>query len=327
MMRMATNSELPGGFWYAYASYEEERELCRLELSALLKCDIRASAIGHAVRAVRAVPVSRSVFTKQRLQVACEAQSLDRIAEFAAGIDVQGCTFKVVALKSADREAYADLRGIERRIGARISGQADVKQPQLMFGIVRHGCQWLFGPLELPEPAWLHHNRKPVQYSTALSTRMARAVANIAVPDVEGATLIDPCCGIGTVLIEALSMGIQCVGSDRNPLALRGARANLAHFGMPDIVKRADMRELTGSFTAGVLDLPYNRCSVLPREERLAMLRAMAKLAQRAVVVAAGDLALSELGEAGLVCLDACEVPKGEFRRTILLCQSRPDQA
>ncbi|GAA3334615.1 hypothetical protein GCM10020331_103270 [Ectobacillus funiculus] len=72
--------------------------------------------------------------------------------------------------------------------------------------------------------------KKPHSYSTSLSTRVARAVANIAVPDPTGIKAIDPCCGIGTVLVEALSMGINIVGSDINPLVLPGARENIAHF-------------------------------------------------------------------------------------------------
>ena len=39
-------------------------------------------------------------------------------------------------------------------------------------------------------------------------------------------------------------MGIDIVGCDINPLAVRGARVNLDHFGMPNVVSIADMRTL-----------------------------------------------------------------------------------
>ena len=42
---------------------------------------------------------------------------------------------------------------------------------------------------------------------------MARALVNIAMKDNEEGTLIDPCCGVGTVVIEALDLGIKVKGA------------------------------------------------------------------------------------------------------------------
>ena len=73
--------------------------------------------------------------------------------------------------------------------------------------------------------------QKPEMYSTALSTRDARAIVNIAAPFPEGLKIIDPCCGIGTVLVEAMSMGIAIEGRDVNKRVVWGSRINLRHFG------------------------------------------------------------------------------------------------
>ena len=98
-----------------------------------------------------------------------------------------------------------------------IEGEADVRNPERVFGIVPLGGRWYFGHYVESEPVWYHHI-KPRSYSTSLSTRVARSVANIAVPNPEGVRAIDPCCGIGTVVVEALSMGINIVGRDISPL-------------------------------------------------------------------------------------------------------------
>lgn len=82
--------------------------------------------------------------------------------------------------------------------------------------------RWIFGDYVEGESVWFRHQQKPNHYSTALSTRVARAVVNIAIPDPNGVKVIDPCCGIGTVLVESLSMGIDIVGSDNNPVILAG---------------------------------------------------------------------------------------------------------
>jgi tRNA G10 N-methylase Trm11 len=149
---------------------------------------------------------------------------------------------------------------------------------------------------------------------------VARAVVNIAVPVVDGTRLIDPCCGIGTVVIEALSMGIDATGFDNNPLAVRGARVNLAHFGMPDVVRLADMRSLGGRYDSAIVDLPYNLCSVISAGERLEILESARRLADRIVIVTTGMIDDS-LAQAGLVIEDRCVVRKGRFERQIILCR------
>ncbi|UUZ92819.1 RsmD family RNA methyltransferase [Paenibacillus sp. P25] len=194
-----------------------------------------------------------------------------------------------------------------------------MRTPERRFGLAKDGSQWLFGELASNEAVWLKHNGKPHNYSTALSTRVARAVVNIAVPDPAGVRVIDPCCGIGTVLIEALSMGIDIAGRDINPLALRGARGNLAHFGFPDVVRLADMRTLPGRWDTAIVDMPYNLCSVLPEEEKLDMLRSARRMADRIVIVTTEEID-AVLARAGLRIAGRCVVRKGAFARHVLVC-------
>ena len=46
-----------------------------------------------------------------------------------------------------------------------------------------------------------------------------------------GQTVYDPCCGTGSILLQARALGITAFGSDRNPLMVDMTRGNLAHFG------------------------------------------------------------------------------------------------
>lgn len=95
-------------------------------------------------------------------------------------------------------------------------------------------------------------------YSTALSTRVARAVANIAIPHPKGVRAIDPCCGIGTVLVEALSMGINIVGRDINPRVVLGSRKNIAHFELEGTVEIGPIAEVVDDYDVAIIDMPYN---------------------------------------------------------------------
>ena len=105
--------------------------------------------------------------------------------------------------------------------------RADFQHPDRLFGVMNVNGGWVFGEYVKSEAVWFRHQKKPNGYSTALNTRVARAVVNIAIPNPNGIKAIDPCCGIGTVLVEARSMGIDMVGSDRNQLILPGARENM----------------------------------------------------------------------------------------------------
>jgi tRNA G10 N-methylase Trm11 len=60
----------------------------------------------------------------------------------------------------------------------------------------------------------------------SLSPRLARTLINIANPKRKG-VLLDPFCGTGTILIEALSMGIRSVGSDISKKRITRVRENL----------------------------------------------------------------------------------------------------
>lgn len=216
---------------------------------------------------------------------------------------------------------YGEKRAMEREIGSRFRGRAEMRKPDREFGFARIDGRWRLGELVRGEAVWLKHNEKPRKYSTALSTRVARAVVNIAVPRIEGVRAIDPCCGIGTVLVEALSMGIDIAGREINPLAAIGARENVAFFEYGSAtVTLGDMREITESYDAAILDMPYNLCSVLPLEEKREMLASARKFAARLVVVTVEEMD-SIILEAGFKIHDRCTVNKGKFIRQVLVCE------
>ncbi|MDR6882866.1 RsmD family RNA methyltransferase [Bacillus sp. 3255] len=315
---------------YIYACHEDEQALCELELRTMLGAATIVGA-GYAVSPRRVEP-SRSPFLKLRLDVLFEASSLAELASQVETLTVRGATFKVAFAETDTPVSYDRQRDAERTIGRHLRGKAEMRRPAQWFAVTELQGRWLFGDCAHGEAVWLRHQQKPQNYSTALSTRVARAVVNIAVPVTEGARVIDPCCGIGTVLVEAMSMGIDIVGSDMNPLAVRGARVNLAHFGMPNVVQLADMRTLEpgvqgrdrgqeqGRYDALILDMPYNLCSVLPEDEQLEMLQAARRLAHRAVIVTTEQID-PLIEQAGLRIIDRCEVRKGRFSRQVIVCR------
>lgn len=262
---------------------------------------------------------------KERLEVIFEGDSLEQIGDLVEQLDLGNATFKVVCLNDFELGAtkkigHSKRREIERNIGLRIQGEPDLEQPETVFGVVTVDNKWYFGNLVVSEPIWLHHQQKPHMYSTALNTRVARAVANIAVPHPEGVRAIDPCCGIGTVLVEALSMGIGIVGRDINRRVVLGSRKNIAHFGLKGDVTTGPISEIDDNYDVAIIDMPYNLFTHITIEEQLDIVKQARRFTKKVVIVTI-DTMDHMVEEAGFEIIDRCEARKGTFARHVLICK------
>lgn len=312
----------PTGEWiYTFAYTEDEKELSHMEMRALFGKDTDQKILktGHGI------DPSRSPFIKERIEVLFEAADLSGIVEQAAEVNMDTDTFKVIFLKInglalADQVDYSEKREVERKIGAVITGRADVHTPDVTFGLIPFGDRWYLGTYQQSEPIWFRHQQKPREYSTALSTRVARAVANIAVPNPAGVKAIDPCCGIGTVLVEALSMGIDIVGRDINPLVVDGSRENIAHFGLSGTVELGQIADIDQQYDVAIIDMPYNLYTHATPDEQLEILKHAQPITQKLLVVTIETID-HMIEEAGFTITDRCTAKKSLFLREILVCE------
>ena len=70
-------------------------------------------------------------------------------------------------------------------------------------------------------------------YPARMHPAVARRALELFAPG-PGATLLDPFCGSGTTLVEAMTTGWRCLGSDLNPLGLDLARVKCWRMGEPE---------------------------------------------------------------------------------------------
>ncbi len=304
---------------YQYRSRDEERSLCQLEQRSFFNMSTDAANLESSIR----VDPSRSPFIRARIDVLFESETVDGLAEKVKGLRIRDSTFKVFFVKNDDEPSFLhseERTSLARRIGLIIDGEADLDEPELKLALMHVNGRWVFGRYYTNEAVWLRHRKKPQQFSTALSTRLARALVNIAVPDPSGKTVIDPCCGVGTVLIEALSMGIDIVGSDWNWIVVQSARENLAHFGYRCDVTRRAIEEIEERYDVAIIDLPYNICHVTTQENRRTIIFSARSIADRVVFVNT-DIPDSVFLEAGFTIVDRCVAPKGSLKRQILVCE------
>jgi len=99
---------------------------------------------------------------------------------------------------------------------------------------------------------------RQVELPGALRPAVAAALVRLAVGR-PGRPVLDPCCGSGTILREALASGRRAIGSDRSAAAVAAARANLP--GGADLLV-ADVRGLplaAASVGAVATNLPFGR--------------------------------------------------------------------
>jgi 23S rRNA G2445 N2-methylase RlmL len=224
--------------------------------------------------------------------------------------------FKVMFL-TKNRSGVPSLT-VLARISDLFAGYPDLRSPDVLFGVAALDEGWFFGPvLSQSENRWRQYGNKPHGYSSALPNRLARALINLTVE--EGETLVDPCCGVGTVLIEAADMGIDAAGFDINPKVVRAARENLVHFGFLPNVHALDAAHIKAKFDGAIVDLPYGKFIYHQLWEYDGLLARLRHIANRATVLYSCDIT-AHLGEFGLRVMDRVVMPKGRFQRHIHIC-------
>lgn len=305
---------------YTFACREDELSLCHLEMRAFFGVEAPANIMKSLV----AIDPSRSPFIKERVEVMYQGDTLEDVLQQVEAIVLVDETFKVIFVKLndltlEDKISYEEQRAIERNLGMHITGEADVHHPKFVYGIVTLGGRWYFGHYLKNTAVWLHHMKKPRNYSIALTTRLARAAANIAVPLPEGIKAIDPCCGIGTVLVEALSMGIDMVGRDINHFIVRGARENLAHFGLEGEVVVGAIANISTHYDVAIIDMPYNLFSTITTEEQFSILQQARRIANKVIIISIESID-KMIAAADLTIVDRGVAKKGLFSRQVLVC-------
>ncbi|MGN1400119.1 MAG: TRM11 family SAM-dependent methyltransferase [Bacillus sp. (in: firmicutes)] len=312
--------KLLSDYLYTYNYSEEEERLCALELRMLFGQE----ADDYVLKSSRRLNPDRSPFLKNRIDISCEADTLDELKGEISRLPRDTRSFKTIYVRHKGRDglSFEERRRVEREAGLAVLGSADLRNPEVLFGILQYKERWYFGEYHESKAVWLQNQEKPRQYSTALSTRVARAVVNIAVPDPEEVKAIDPCCGIGTVLVEALSMGIDIEGRDINPLAVIGARENIAHFGYKCHVAIGAIQDVENVYDTAIIDLPYNHCTTASAADQMSIIRNAGRIAARIILVT-GEPMDEMIQKAGLEIVDRGDVKKIGFERQVLVCRNR----
>lgn len=307
-------------FFYKINYIPQEESLCRLEMKYLFG---KIPEDKYFLSSFYINP-SRSPFIKQCISVLYSGDTLDALVEQILSDNLSYDRFKVHFINLEDNDVpFEERRRIEYVIGYNVNGAADIHNPQVHLGVAKVKDTWIFGKYEENDGLWQTHNNRPYHYSNALSTKVARALVNLAVNNDTKCRIIDPCCGIGTVVIEGLSMGLDIIGFEINPLIAQNAQKNLKFLGYADRITNGDMHNIAiaEKFDAAIVDLPYGLFNPITLEEQIAIMRTTRRIADRMVIITFEDMD-KYIMEAGFSITDRCVVPKkGDFKRYVTLCE------
>jgi tRNA G10 N-methylase Trm11 len=267
------------------------------------------------------VDVNRSPFVKYCIRVILQGNSLEELVNKVIITRLSFDSFKVKYEDVLDELEFQEKRDAEYAVGYEIIGQADVHNPCIVLGLTCINGIWYLGEYIKSTGIWHKHDHKPRKYSNSLPSIFARAVVNIASGQDKECRIIDPCCGIGTVVLEGISMGINIIGSDINYKVVRGARENLSFFGYPDVVSKTNIHEIEGHYDVAIIDLPYGIMSETSEERQLGIVSSAGRIAGRVIVVSIKDMS-QLLENAGFTIIDGCEVSKGIFKRYITMIKN-----
>jgi len=305
-------------YLYVVNSPSIEGDLCRLEMKRLFGLE----PDGRHFFAANEVSPSRSPFIRHRLSVLYSAGSLAELAGLLEKNRVAFSRFRFFHFKTGEDGGldYEEWISSVKILGQAIIGEADMENPLNCLGATAINGRWIFGEYGKNDKAWKWHDKKTHTNSHSLGLKTARALVNIAVGNDPSCRLVDPCCGVGTVVLEAASMNVDVVGYEINRSVADKARENLALFGYEGIVIPGDMHAITDRFDAAIVDIPYGLFTPVTAAEQRAIIGTARRIADRMVIITFENMDEMIL-EAGFEIVDRCSVIKGKFQRFIAVCR------
>lgn len=247
----------------------------------------------------RTTGIERAAFTQTALSVLAEATSLDELIGAVARADFDAERFRIDVHDPSNRIGL-DSSEVASRLADVIDTGPDLRDPLHRFVVAATADRVRFAAVDgVTDAGYRRHESKPWTTSSSLDPRFSRGLVNL-VPDAR--SIIDPCCGAGSIVLEAASLDLGAVGVDWKNAMAGMTRENLAHFGYdtrPDVgVERADARDVDIRADAVVTDLPYGHAIERDDASVREILRHCTSLAPLGVFVAQHDICdwLSEAG-------------------------------
>jgi hypothetical protein len=307
-------------YLYLLSGDQREHGLALAELWALAGVEGR----GRVAIGSRAADVARAAYLAACGELLASGPDPTALAGNLRGRGLAYERFRITLVTLPPRPGI-DAREAIVEAARHIGGTVDLAYPHTELLLTGSAGEWhLSRVVSRSSKSFRRHEHKPWAFSSSLPARIARCMVNLVASP--GDIVVDPCCGAGTIPLEAWAAGVRAVGSDLNPKLVGMTRANLEHFGYPPWACVANATHLAARADAVVTDPPYGRQS--RREEGLyeRLLASFPSLAPRLCLVAGS--AIDDLLEgAGYETLRVACTRRGGLERRVYVARVRGHDA
>jgi tRNA (guanine10-N2)-dimethyltransferase len=220
-------------------------------------------------------------------------------------------------------------REFERLIGTMISGPVRLINPVEEYRAILSQDRCYFGKVLYRIDRGAYDSRNPGRreffHPGVMMPRMARTLVNLSLCGA-GSILLDPFCGTGGILIEAEMLGIQTLGSDFDPMMVRGSAGNIRK----SVLLLADTTSLpvrNRALDAVVTDFPYGQSVCIKKADTMENLyhdaldeiNRVLKAGARAVVVTHRDISCIAMQHMAVLQHHTQRVHKSLTRHVLVL--------
>jgi Predicted DNA modification methylase len=289
-----------------YPPYEEE--LCEMEFQSLF----HEKMISKYFITNKEIDFYRSAFIRLRITILKTSNHFKELVQYVQNKHFTYYDFKVEYLKNETTHVpYKQTIEYCKQIALPIDGSVNMHHPKVIIILTKIDDLWILGIQNINDQ-WDKNENKPYTYSSSLSLKLARTLVNIGIENDTHLKVIDPCCGIGTVVLEALSMGVNIKGCDISREVSYQARLNLEHFGYnPLIINKMDMHKIKEQYDVCLLDIPYGLYCKYSEEQQNDIVKSTLHFTKKLVLVS-GRKMNKYLESIGYKIINQCQVGKNE---------------
>ncbi|MGH8934494.1 MAG: TRM11 family SAM-dependent methyltransferase [Egibacteraceae bacterium] len=189
-------------------------------------------------------------------------------------------TFRAITRVVDERRfKRTELRGaVTKAIAANRPRWRTADPADLEIWVLEHRRAWFVAGIRLSDKRMRQHGEgRTTERHGALRPVVAAAMMHLAGDP--PARVLDPCCGTGTIVREALRMGWEAYGSDIDEQAVSIARTNVPEA----VIEREDVLNLShpdGSFDAVVANLPFGKQFHVDRDPKRWVIQALREAAR-----------------------------------------------
>lgn len=259
---------------------------------------------------------NRSLYLKYKLKIQYHNHSLNDLVKEMWDNQYSKEKYRVYYLQVQQiKTHYQDRLNAMKEVANHIVGDYNFEYPIDKVGVIKINNIYYVGTLFTSDPKWDKYKHKPYSYSQSLPIRLAKSLVNLAVGIELNKTILDGCCGVGTVILEGLFMNAKITGVDINPLIASQAKENLRYYGYHDTyIMNADFLDVKGYYDCIILDIPYGILSIINEEEIVTMIQKANQISNRLLLVSTSNLE-TKLLESGYKDVDVITIHKQNFKR------------